>query len=168
MVRDAENGDLAAINRIENDAIEVTFAHFGLVPVTLAETEQAFAQAMGRYPWVVKEQDGQVIGFARATSWKPREAYRWTTEVGVYVSPNFQGQGVGKELYAALFPKLQQMGFRTILAGIAQPNDPSVRLHEAFGMAHVGTLPNVGFKQGEWRSVGYWAMTIGEGPPDSQ
>jgi L-amino acid N-acyltransferase YncA len=162
MVRHAEPRDLEAINRIENDAIENTFAHFGLVPVSLEDTEKAYCQAKDTYPWVVKELEGKVVGFARATAWKPREAYRKTTEIGVYVDGEFQGKGIGKELYTALFPALKEMGFRTILAGIAQPNEPSVRLHEAFGMVHVGTLPNVGFKHGEWRSVGYWAKELAD------
>ena len=162
MVRPAETRDLAAINRIENDAIESTFAHFGLIPVSLTDTETAFANAEDVYPWVVKELEGQVVAFARATAWKPREAYRKTTEIGVYVDAEFQGKGIGKELYAHLFKDLATMGFRTILAGIALPNEPSVRLHEAFGMAHVGTLPNVGFKHGEWRSVGYWAKELSD------
>lgn len=165
MVRPAEQRDLAAINRIENEAIDRTFAHFGVVPVALDETLGAYLQR--KHPWVVKDVDDKVVAFARATTWKPREAYQWTTEVGVYVDPEFHGRGFGRELYQQLFHALERDGFRTIVAGIALPNDASVRLHEAMGMKHVGTLPNMGFKMGEWRSVGYWALTLADGPPES-
>lgn len=167
MVRPACEDDLPAILEIENEVIENGFAHFGTKPVTLDEARFAFHAAQGKHPWLVKEVDGRVVGFARASIWKAREAYRWTTEIRVYVDAAYQGQGVGKELYQALFPELQRLGFRTVLAGIALPNEPSIRLHEAFGMRHVGTLPNVGFKLGEWRSVGYWAKTLGEGLPNT-
>ncbi|MBC8063960.1 MAG: N-acetyltransferase [Chlorobia bacterium] len=164
MVRPAEERDLEAINRIENEAIDRTFAHFGVVPVNLEETQDAYVDR--KHPWFIKDLDEGVVAFARASTWKPREAYRWTTEVGVYVDPEHHGKGFGQELYRHLFQALESNGFRTIVAGIALPNDASVRLHEAMRMKHVGTLPNMGFKMGEWRSVGYWALTLGDGPPE--
>lgn len=160
MVRPATEQDLSSIIRIENHAIETGFAHFGTEPVSLELAKASWEAATGRYPWLVKEVDEQVVAFARASPWKPRQAYQWTTEVGVYVEPDQQGKGFGKELYGVLFPELEQLGFQTIVAGIALPNHPSVRLHEAFGMTHVGTFPNMGFKLGEWRSVGYWVKAL--------
>lgn len=160
MVRPATLDDLAAITRIENDAIQNTFAHFGTSPVIQEDTQRAFEFSQGRYPWVVAEIDGKVVGFARCGPWKTREAYRWTTEVGVYVESGHQGRGIGKNLYETLFPLIKEAGLKTVLAGIALPNEASVKLHEAMGMAHVGTLPRVGHKFGEWRDVGYWALNF--------
>ena len=160
MVRPATVDDLAAIVRIENEAIDNGFAHFGSSHVTLDETRRAFELAHERYPWYVAEIDGAIVGFARCGPWKTREAYRWTTEVGVYVDPEWQGKGIGKALYQEIFPAMERAGFHTILAGIALPNDASIRLHESFGMTPIGTLPQVGFKLGEWRDVGYWAKTL--------
>lgn len=162
MVRPADDHDLTTIVRIENYAIETGFAHFGTEPVTFDQVAAAFRAAEGKHPWYVKEIRGRVVAFARASTWKPREAYRRTTEIGVYVNQDQQGKGIGKELYSALFPELERLGFCTIVAGIALPNEPSVRLHEAFGMTHVGVFPNMGFKLGEWRSVGYWVKTFVE------
>lgn len=160
MVRPATAQDLTLIIRIENHAIETGFAHFGTEPVSLEAATAAFEAAQGTYPWLIKEWDGEVVAFARATLWKPRKAYQWTTEVGVYVDPDHQGKGFGKELYWVLFPELERRGFQTIVAGIALPNEPSIRLHEAFGMTHIGTFPNMGYKLGEWRSVGYWVKSL--------
>lgn len=160
MVRPATDQDLSSVIGIENHAIETGFAHFGTEPVSLESAIASFEAARGVYPWLVKEFDGEVVGFARASIWKPRQAYQWTTEVGVYIDPSQQGKGFGKELYRVLFSELEERGFQTIVAGIALPNEPSIRLHEAFGMTHIGTFPNMGYKLGEWRSVGYWVRSL--------
>ncbi len=158
LIRGATEADLPGIIEIENREILENFAHFGQAPTTLEEARSAFERARGKYPWVVAEDDGAIAGFARCSPWKARESYRLTTEVGVYVCPEWQGQGIGRKLYEKLFPAMREGGFRTILAGIAQPNPASNRLHEAMGMKFVGELPSVGFKQGIWISVGYWAL----------
>jgi phosphinothricin acetyltransferase len=165
LVRPAEVRDIAAICAIENAAIEETFVNFALEAVSLQERIADFERACGRYPWVVAEIQDAIVGFARGSSWKPKGAYAWTTEIGVYIDSDHRGRGIGRALYQELFPLLESAGLRTILAGIALPNPASVRLHEAFGMRHVGTLPQVGFKHGEWRDVGYWAKHLGEGAP---
>jgi len=157
IVRPATVADLEAIVAIENREIASGTAHFGTTPVTVEGALRAFEMAKGRHPWFVVEEE-QVVGFARCSTWKAREAYRQTVEVGVYVDPEAQGRGVGRTLYESLFPAMRECGIRTVLAGIALPNPASVRLHEAFGMEHVGTLPKVGFKFGQWIDVGYWAL----------
>ena len=158
LVREATEADLPSILDIENREILANVAHFGQTPVTLGQAKASFESARGKYPWFVAEAEGQIVGFARCGPWKARESYRFATEVGVYVVPERQGQGIGKALYKALFPAMRACGLRTVLAGIVQPNPASNRLHESFGMQYVGTLPNVGFKFGEWRSVGYWVL----------
>ena len=158
LIRPATEADLSDIIEIENREIRENFAHFGQTPVTLEQCKASFEAARGKYPWIVAVEDDRVIGFTRCSAWKARESYRQTVEVGVYVRPERHGQGIGKKLYEEMFPAMRECGIRTVLAGIAQPNPASNRLHEAFGMKHVGTLPNVGFKFGKWISVGYWAV----------
>lgn len=159
-VRPATVADLASIADIENREIAENWAHFGTESVSLDETQRAFDAAKHRYLWLVAEVESKVVGFARAGPWKTRGGYRWTCEIGVYVSPEFHGQGVGKALYAELFPALEQAGLKSIIAGIALPNPASVRLHEAFGMKHIGTFPECGFKFDRWIDVGYWVKRI--------
>lgn len=165
MVRPATFDDLPAIVRIENEAILNGYAHFGTTPVALEDAQRAFQFARDRYPWVVAEVDGAIVGFARCGPWKTREGYRWTAEAGVYIDPEWQGKGIGKALYEHLFPAMEAIGLRTILAGIALPNPASVRLHESMGMVQTATFPRNGFKHGQWWDVGYWALTFGDGPP---
>lgn len=188
-IRPAAAQDLAAIAEIANFEIAGGHAHFGARPVSAhdlaaeldaAEKGVRFSPAdlslcpafTARYPWLVaiegtSDLPGRLIGFAKAGPWKTRESYAWTTEIGVYVEHASHGRGVGRALYDALFPALESAGFRTILAGIALPNEASVKLHEALGMKLVGTLPSVGFKHGRWRDVGYWVKRLGgEGGPN--
>jgi len=158
LIRPATIDDLPGIVEMENREIAENFAHFGQAPVSLEQCRATFDSAQGKFPWFVAVEGDLVVGFARCSAWKARESYRFTTEVGVYVRPDRQGQGIGKRLYEHLFPAMREYGFKTIIAGIAQPNPASNRLHESFGMKHVGTLPDVGFKYGKWISVGYWAL----------
>lgn len=164
-IRDATPDDLAAILAMTNREIAENVAHFGTRPITLGEFRAAFDAEMPRFPWLVAastDPDNDVLAYCRASPWKTREAYQWTTEIGVYVAPHAQGRGLGRALYAALFPRLEANAFRCVIAGIALPNDASVRLHEAFDMTHAGTLPRVGFKHGQWRDVGYWTKLLGD------
>ncbi|MBA3854287.1 MAG: phosphinothricin acetyltransferase [Gemmatimonas sp.] len=107
-------------------------------------------------PWLVATQDGKVVGYAYATPWRPRSAYRFSVEVTVYVADSARGQGYGRALYSALFDRLRVRGLHAVLGGITLPNDASIALHEAMGMTKVAHLPEVGFKFGRWLDVGYW------------
>ena len=163
-VRACLPADLDFINELENWAIRETVAHFGETPIPLSETEMAFQAA--RHPWLVALIDGRHAGFARSGPWKTRESYRYSAEIGIYVSPEFQGCGAGRALYTTLFPLLREAGFRTVIAGITLPNEASVRLHESFGMTPVGVFPKVGLKFGRWHDVGYWSMTLAPNSED--
>lgn len=162
MIREACERDLSSILDITNIEIRTDAAHFGTEPLLLDDLRCEIESARGRYPWVVCETNSAVTGFAKAAPWKPRGAYAWTAEIGVYIAAEHRERGVGRALYKALFPRLRGANLRTIVAGIALPNPASVRLHEVFGMRHVGTLRRMGFKLGQWRDVGYWQVCRGE------
>lgn len=158
-IRPVEARDLADILDILNREILEGVAHFGTQPLTAHELEMEFETASS-YPWFAAVDENRLLGFARASPWKSRGAYRATCEVGIYVRPELQGQGIGKQIYEGFLPELFARKFKTVLGGIALPNPSSVRLHERFGFQHVGTLPQVGWKHGAWRDVGYWALTF--------
>ena len=158
-IRPAHLDDLPEIMTILNREITEGVAHFGLAPQVLEQVSGEFSSAVGVYPWHVAIDEEGVLGFARASPWKSRGAYAKTVEVGVYIKPDLQGKKVGTRLYEIFLPAVFEAGYHCLLAGIRLPNDPCVRLHERFGFRHVGTLPEVGFKFGEWHDVGYWALT---------
>lgn len=108
------------------------------------------------YPWFVAQSEGVVCGYAYASPWNARHAYRFTVEVTIYLHPDYAGQGLGARLYDTLFARLREQGFRTVIAVITLPNAPSVALHEKFGLAKSGHFSKVGFKFERWIDVGYW------------
>jgi phosphinothricin acetyltransferase len=108
-------------------------------------------------PWLVVEDAGVLAGYARASPWKTRSAYRHTVEGSVYVEPQFQRRGHGRRVYAEMLAELRSRDVHVVLAGIALPNPASIALHEALGFVPAGVMREVGRKFGRWVDVGYWA-----------
>jgi L-amino acid N-acyltransferase YncA len=128
---------------------------------------ERIAQTMATHPWVVAELDGEVIGYAYACPHRSRPAYRWATDVSVYVAEHRSGRGYGRALYTELLLRLQQQGFHVACAGITLPNEASVALHEDLGFVPVGIYRRIGWKAGSWRDVGWWQLELhpADGPP---
>lgn len=165
-IRPASEADFPAVLDIVNTEIRHGSAHFGTTPNTRDDLVNWIGSAAS-LPWLVADAGANgALGFARAARWQSREGYDWTVTISVYVRREAQRRGVGAALYADLLPRLDALGYRTVIAGIALPNDASVRLHESIGMRHVGTFPRAGFKFGRWIDVGYWVRTRdGDDPP---
>ncbi|UQX12370.1 GNAT family N-acetyltransferase [Candidatus Mycobacterium methanotrophicum] len=101
-----------------------------------------------------------------AAPWNPRAADQWTVEATVYVDPSRQRRGLADALYTELLGRLTRQGFRSVVAVIALPNDPSVRLHERHGFIRAGRLLEAGCKMGTWHDVGFWQRTLSDGGND--
>lgn len=159
-VRIAHVSDAQAIQAIYAPMVESTAISFELEPPLVEEMAKRIESTLPTYPYLVAERNGQVIGYAYASQHRAREAYRWSVDVTVYISPEAHRRGVGRALYEGLLPTLKRQGFHAAYAGIALPNDGSIGLHEALGFAHIGTYPEVGFKQDAWHDVGYWRIAL--------
>lgn len=122
--------------------------------------------------WMVAELEGRVVGFAYGGEHRSRRAYRWTTEVSVYIDAAAHRRGVGRALYEALFDELRGRGFQLAVAGITLPNDASVGLHRAIGFESAGVYRRVGWKDGAWWDVSWWQLELipagQEQPPEPQ
>jgi L-amino acid N-acyltransferase YncA len=164
-VRAATQTDAAAIAAIYAPYVEHTAVSFEQVPPAAEQLGQRLL-AEPRLPWLVADREGDVVGFAYASAHRARAAYLWAIDVSVYVRADEQGRGTGRQLYAALLPIVRGLGYVTAQAGIALPNDASVRLHESFGFTAVGVYPRVGFKLGRWHDVGWWSLLL-QDPPES-
>jgi L-amino acid N-acyltransferase YncA len=119
----------------------------------------------GLYPWIVASDGaaaGGVLGYAYATRFSERDAYRWVVETSIYVAATAQRRGIGRLLYAALIGTLRAQGFTQAIGRIALPHDASVALHEALGFRASGVLRAVGYKHGQWIDVEYWQCTLAE------
>lgn len=160
MIRSATAADAPAICAIYNHFILQSTVTFEEVAITPQEMAQRIAASAGMLPFLVGEIDGAVAGYAYASPWKMRSAYRHTVESSVYVGPGSTGMGLGSRLYQALLQDLRGRGVHAVLAGIALPNNASVGLHEAFGFAQVGQMREVGRKFDQWLDVGYWQLLL--------
>jgi len=160
-VRAVDAGDAAAIARIYNHYIQTTVITFEEQTLSDAAMAQRIADvsALG-LPWLVAEEDGQLLGYAYATRWKPRTAYRYSVEITVYMAPGSAGKGLGTALYVELFRQLRALGVHAAVGGIALPNEASIALHEKVGMKKIGEFEQIGFKQGRWLNVGYWQIVF--------
>ncbi|HEX6781470.1 MAG TPA: GNAT family N-acetyltransferase [Solirubrobacterales bacterium] len=137
-----------------------------------APNEAEMAARIERYgashAWLVAERGGEVVGYAYATAFNERPAYRWSASVSVYVAERARGSGMGRALYEALFERLRVRGFRMACAGITLPNGASVGLHESLGFEQTGINREIGWKHGAWRDVGWYQLELapaGSGPP---
>ena len=152
MIRPVRDDDFPAIAAITNHYIATTTIHFAYEPIPV---ERFRAMIKPRHPWFVYD-DGEVRGYSKAGTWRDRAAYDWTTEIGLYVQDGARGRGIGRALYAALLDELARRGFRSAIAGITLPNEPSIKLHHAFGFESVGVVRDAGFKHGRWCDVEFF------------
>ena len=112
-------------------------------------------------PWLVLEVDGSIAGYAYATRWRVRPAYRSSVESSIYLDPAFAGRGLGRLLYGALLDELRRRELHLVIGGIALPNENSIALHEKLGFRKVAHFSEVGMKFGRWTDVGYWELKLG-------
>jgi phosphinothricin acetyltransferase len=160
-IRAATLADADAIAGIYNHYITntvVTFEEEALSPSEIAARIETVRSAS--LPWLVAEAGGQVAGYAYAAKWHGRSAYRFSTEITVYLAPDHARRGLGSRLYGQLLPILRDQGIHAVMGGIALPNEASVALHEKFGLENVAVFKEVGFKFGRWIDVGYWQRTL--------
>lgn len=160
-IRAASPKDAQAIAAIYNPYVLHSCITFEEVPVTADEiTQRIAAVQVAGLPWLVAEDNGQVVGYAYAAPWRSRPAYRYAVESTVYLAPEAARRGVATRLYGELTALLRKTGYHAVIAGIAQPNERSVALHEAYGFVKVAHFPEVGFKFGKWLDVGYWQLLL--------
>jgi L-amino acid N-acyltransferase YncA len=160
-VRPVEAQDAAQIAAIYAPIVSGTAISFETLAPSPGDIAQRIAVTLQRYPWLVAESDGVVLGYAYASEHRQRAAYRWSVDVAAYVAETARGKGVAMALYQKLIAILTAQGFRAAFAGIALPNAASVRLHESAGFLPVGIYKAVGFKLDAWRDVGWWGLDMG-------
>ena len=158
-VRAAREEDAVAIAAIYAPHVTVGTASFEVEAPDAAEMRRRMMASDGLYPWMVAtdgDNRGATLGYAYASAYHRRPAYRWTAETTVYVADAARRRGVGRRLYATLIATLQAQGFTQAIGAIALPNESSIALHETAGFRRVGVIREVGHKAGQWVDVGYW------------
>lgn len=156
-IRRAEPSDAFAIAEIYNHYIAETVITFEEKPVPVAEMARRMTEVRSAsLPWLVADERGHVTGYAYASPWRSRSAYRFSVEATVYIAPGLVGRGIGSSLFGELLSMLQAQKIHSVIGGIALPNEASVALNEKFGLRKVAEFHEVGFKFGRWIDVGYW------------
>ncbi len=148
LIRPAVIADLSRLTEIYNYYVVHTPVTFDLKPWSVEERAAWFAQfaETGRYRLLAAECDGKVAGYAGTTRFRPKAAYATTVETTVYCAPEAAGQGLGRQLYAALFEALSGEDIHRIVAGYVPPNPASEALHKRFGFTTVGLFTENGYK----------------------
>ena len=152
--------DAAAVADIYAPYVSATAVSFETEAPDAAEMRDRIEAVAGRYPWIVAEEDGALLGYAYASAFRSRAAYRFAVESTVYVAERAQRRGIGRRLYELLLWTLEAQGFTQAIAAITLPNQASLMLHQSLGFAEAGVYRHVGFKLGQWRSVALWQRTL--------
>jgi phosphinothricin acetyltransferase len=152
-IRRATTADLPAITAIYNDAIINTTATFDTELKSLEDRADWLASHGERYPVLVAECEGEVVGWSSLSQWSQRRAYDGTAETTFYVAAQHRGRGIGRALKAAIIDEARRLGFHSLIARVADGSDASLHLNERFGFRQVGTLREVGRKFGRLLDV---------------
>ncbi len=163
LIRLATPPDAAAVQAIYAPYVRETAISFEYDPPSVDEMRNRIAAISERYPFLVIEHGGEVLGYAYADRFSGRRAYDWSTAVSIYCRRDQTGRGLGRALYESLLPAVSLLGYRQAYAGIALPNAASIALHERVGFTHLGTYERAGWKFGQWHSVGWWQLLL-DGP----
>jgi L-amino acid N-acyltransferase YncA len=164
-LRDARRDDVAAIAGIYGHHVATGLASFELEPPSVDEMQRRFDEIVGRgYPYLVATRNERIAGYAYASAYRARPAYRFSVENSVYVDPDAKRGGIGRALLLALVAECERRGYRQMIAVIGDSaNDGSIGLHAACGFERIGTLPAIGWKFDRWVDSVLMQRALGPG-----
>jgi L-amino acid N-acyltransferase YncA len=162
-VRPATPEDLPGVAAIYDEQVRTGISTFDLEPPGVAYWQHRLGSTEPGDHFLVTERDGEVLGFAYSSSYRPRPGYRLTRETSVYLAEHARGQGHGRRLYDDLLERLAADDIHVVLALIALPNAPSIALHEACGFEHLGTMREVGRKFDRWLDTAWYQRFLRAG-----
>ena len=152
-IRLANSSDAATLLAIYAPYVENTAITFEYEVPTIEDFTNRIEKTLEKYPYLVAEEDGVVLGYAYASTYYARAAYDWAVELYVYVSQDARGKGVGSKLYDKLEDLLDQMGYMHFLVCISLPNEASLALHIKRGYQQVAHFPKIGYKFERWHDI---------------
>ena len=156
--------DSEAILSIYRPYVESTTVTFETIVPTAEEFRRRVEGLLSNFPYLVAESEGNIIGYAYASSYRPRGGFRWTAELSVYVRQGYHGNGIGTHLYAALLDLLRMQGYRNACSVLCYPNPESEKLHYRFGFRLAGLQKKCGYKCGQWCDVALFERPLTDHP----
>lgn len=152
-IRSVKETDAAAIAAIYAPYVRETAITFEYDAPSAATMLERIQETTTKFPYLVAEIDGSVVGYAYAHTYYPRAAYDWTVEVSIYIDTSQRQAGLGTALYDTLEKQLKEQGFVNLLACISLPNDPSIAFHQKRGYKQVAHFEQVGYKFDRWYDI---------------
>ncbi|MGF6173340.1 N-acetyltransferase family protein [Ensifer sp. 4252] len=171
-LRDATVSDLPAITEIYRESVLNGVATYEIVPPSEAEMATRFSTIVSHgYPYIVAiDAAGAIVGYAYASAFRTRTAYRFLVEDSIYLAPSARGKGAGRMLLAELVRRCTALGFRQMVAVIGGAHPASIAVHQSLGFEHQGLMKATGFKHGRWLDTAIMQLALGDGvksdPPE--
>lgn len=163
-IRPATLADAPAAARIYNHYILNTVSTFETEPLDNRSMEARITAIVPQFPFLVLEQDSDILGYCYAAAYKQRAAFFRSCELSIYMQHEHTGRGYGAELYRELLHRLPDYDLHSGVAGISLPNPPSEALHLAMGFRHIGVMREIGFKFGHYIDVAYYQYLVTQHP----
>ena len=165
LIRPSRDEDITAITAIYAHHVLHGTGTFETEPPSAADMANRRADVLSKgLPYLVAEEDGEILGFAYGNWFKPRPAYRYSVEDSVYLAPGLDRKGLGRALLAELLAHCEAAGIRKVMAIIGDSaNAGSVGVHRALGFTQVGIVEACGWKFGAWRDIVIMQKTLGPG-----
>ena len=161
-IRTVHLSDAEAILKVYAPFITDTCISFEYVVPSVEEFAQRIASISAEYPYIVLEEEGEIVGYAYSHRYLERVAYSWDVEVTIYLAPKVQGKGLGVILYDALEKLMVLQNIKNLYSCITGDNVHSIEMHRSMGYELIGTFPKAGFKHDRWLDVVWMAKAIGE------
>lgn len=166
MLRNATVQDVPVMLDIYRPYILDTAITFEYEVPSLEEFTTRFHTVTARFPWLVWEEDGVVLGYAYASPFKTRAAYRWDADLSIYLRQDCRGKGIGKALYTELENRLRDLGYHVLYGVVTSANEASCRFHEAMGYRPIAAFERTGVKFGRWYGITWYEKRIRQGVPE--
>ena len=160
MIRDLEEGDLTRLTKIYNWYIRNTEITFETEELSTEAFSQRAKGIQKRYPYLVLEEEGKVMGYAYLDTFNTRAAYDWTADLSIYLDQSVRGKGYGSMLMEAILRMAKRDGYYNVVSLITQGNTGSEKIHEKFGFVRKALFENYGYKNGKWLGVTYYSKAL--------
>jgi L-amino acid N-acyltransferase YncA len=167
MIRPAHNDDAAVIHTIYAPSVTDSATTFETALPSVATMRERISTRLQHYPWLVWDEDGEVLAYAYAGRFRDRAAYDWIAETSIYVHHQAQRRGIARRLYTTLLDVMRLQGINQAIGAITLPGTASVAMHEAMGFTATGVWRQCGYKLGQWWDVGMWQkeLQVAQTPP---
>ena len=161
LIRPAREADVPSLLAIYRPYVEETFISFEFEPPSEEEFTRRLRSIQAKFPYLLAEREGEILGYTYAAPFKERPAYRWAVETTIYLRRDCRGQGLGRALYQALEDRLVRQNVQNLNACIAYPHPESIAFHTAMGFRMVGRFEKCGYKLGAWRDMVWMEKHVG-------